>query len=102
MRTVETVRETDQGRKMWAERFRFSCHHFSATSLREILVMTQPWPNGAAPNRRLRLGLVPSSWALFGSQVPAVGELGRPAHGVDSALTFLTEGNEDNEGRRLL
>ena len=42
----------------------------------EIVRITSP-NNGAAPNRRLRSGLVPSSWAPFGSQVPAVGELGR-------------------------
>ena len=35
--------------------------------------------NGAAPNRRLRLGYVPWSLSGFLSQVSAVGELGRSA-----------------------
>jgi len=36
------------------------------------------WPNnGAAPNRRLRLGYVPWSLSAFMRQVSAVGEVGR-------------------------
>src|SRR6266581_876855 len=35
--------------------------------------------NGAAPNRRLRLGFVPWSLSGFMRQVSAVGELGRSA-----------------------
>ena len=55
-----------------------------------------PPNNGAAPNRRLRPGLVPSSLALFRSQIPAVGELGRSlrrghAGWVEQEATEATE-----------
>ena len=87
---------------MWAERFRFSCHHFSATSLREILVMTQPWPNQALHRTALlRPSLALEFWVFIYRGRRRSVSLGRSAATAGLWLWDEFLPAEHAEGRRF-